>query len=1439
MKLKKQDKLLKNLLDFQIINIILLFHLFHIIILEDCEKEFPIKLSSGECVLQYCTKDDYESKECSINNTIIQTQFPNNIIIVGEISFRYLNFITFSNKDMVLETSSFPTSNKRIFYGLKKNGRYYFKKDNSEEETPFNYLIADIEEEGKYESINYNLKKNGKEYIISIGRLDSYTELFDFDANKIFSKKSNELFGYSLYNMRPNLIEIDKEDNTFIFPSIAYVDGVFSGIIFKFDLNINSNTISLSDRNNIVIKNCFGEIASCFFVKAIEVVICFYGCINDGKESYFILAYDDDLHEVAKHFFTPTGFNKDLYFYSIYFRENAGAFIYYQTISDVSHPVIFFKKLNQSKDSFIDYFSENNSIILDNRFTFNTNYMSNDLIKINDNKLGFFTSSNNFQTLYIIILYFNNGNSGKNMKIRYYSIEIYKLLNYKISDDIKGYMFNDFIILGTSYCFIETCNSKNAYNYSSTLMMIGYPNKEDYELNIINYLNSDGNNSIDNLIFDLAENMTIDNNIFGYIYNGTKIINVEKSGYIYLVSSISNNVINKNNNNMLVKDEKIKIEFENNLYNKSEYKLEYSYIVIEPEYYESKNYSVYTYPEEDDINDINLFNSQRKPYIGKSIYYKIILDEDLTINCGDPKCGLCLEKDKSCITYIQYTEVVTESENPLTEKRTEPKIEEKTEIKTELIDDKTEFNACSEDEIINNKCKNGKINDEQIKKIYENLQSEITGNNTNLIIKTENVIFQLLSLEENNNQNYIDDEISSIDLGECLNILKKITNNPLKILKIDYKSEDLTSTFVQYEVYDSTGGKISLSACSDVNIKINVPKILDDKTLNIVTNLENSGYNYSNKNDSFYNDICSTYTSEDGKDVLLSDRYEDIYTPINNMYICQPGCQFISYNTTAKKAECDCKVQQKEAITNLKDISFNKDKIVDAFVGVLKNSNFLVLKCYKLLLIFSKLILNYGFIIMSIILLLNLILMIIYCIKGKNKISELIKYFIKNKFEDLNINKKIQKSKKSQNNIINLKKKNNNPKINNKKIVNKIDNNIKKEENNKTLKDLISNKGKNNRKKKRANSLMIINNNNLNNVKIKKRRNSIRTKNNFPPKKKDKNNKIFINNNVYNINLQRSNKSINTNLPSRNSLRSSTNIKRKSLRSSTSIKRKSLRSSTSKRIINASKNNYNFELSKSKFSYSDNERLELEKKTQNLNECTTKQKKVILNDQEMDMLEYKKALEIDKRTYFQYYFSLLKKKHLILFAFYPNHDYNLVPLKISLFLLAFSLYFTMNGFFFSDETMHEIYEDNSSFNILIQIPIIIYSSCITSVINVILRQLSLSENNILSIKKEKDYLFAVKKSKNVLKCLLIKFFIYFLFSLLVLLFCWYFISCFCAVYSNTQKILITDSFISFGLSMLYPIGLNLLPGFFRIPALRAKNKDKECLYKISKIIAII
>ena len=220
-------------------------------------------------------------------------------------------------------------------------------------------------------------------------------------------------------------------------------------------------------------------------------------------------------------------------------------------------------------------------------------------------------------------------------------------------------------------------------------------------------------------------------------------------------------------------------------------------------------------------------------------------------------------------------------------------------------------------------------------------------------------------------------------------------------------------------------------------------------------------------------------------------------------------------------------------------------------------------------------------------------------------------------------------------------------------------------------------------------------------------------------------------------------------------------------------------------------------------------------------------------------MEYNKAIIYDKRVYFQYYWSLLKKKQLILFTFLPINDYNLVSLKIALFLLSFSLYFTINGFFFSDETMHKIHEDKGAFNIFFQIPQILYSSVISAAINMILKLLCLSEKNILDLKSEKDINNLGQKSKKTRQCLLIKFISFFIISSLLLLFFWYFISCFCAVYINTQDILIEDTFISFGLSMLYPFGLNLLPGFLRMPALRAKKKDKKCLYKISLLVALI
>ena len=151
--------------------------------------------------------------------------------------------------------------------------------------------------------------------------------------------------------------------------------------------------------------------------------------------------------------------------------------------------------------------------------------------------------------------------------------------------------------------------------------------------------------------------------------------------------------------------------------------------------------------------------------------------------------------------------------------------------------------------------------------------------------------------------------------------------------------------------------------------------------------------------------------------------------------------------------------------------------------------------------------------------------------------------------------------------------------------------------------------------------------------------------------------------------------------------------------------------------------------------------------------------------------------------------------------------------------------------------MHKIYIDKGAYNIVYRIPQILFSSVISSLIKLILKLFSLSEKNFIQLKRDKTITNIIEETKSVESHLRIKFLLFFILSSILMLFFWYFISTFCAVYTNTQLILFQDTILSFFASMIYPFGLNLLPGIFRIYALRDKNK--KCLYTIGSIIALI
>ena len=228
---------------------------------------------------------------------------------------------------------------------------------------------------------------------------------------------------------------------------------------------------------------------------------------------------------------------------------------------------------------------------------------------------------------------------------------------------------------------------------------------------------------------------------------------------------------------------------------------------------------------------------------------------------------------------------------------------------------------------------------------------------------------------------------------------------------------------------------------------------------------------------------------------------------------------------------------------------------------------------------------------------------------------------------------------------------------------------------------------------------------------------------------------------------------------------------------------------------------------------------------------------MLLNELEINTLSYDLAIKIDKRTYLEYYISLVKTQHDLLFPFY--NDYNAPIIKYDLFFINFSIAYTINALFFNDKTIHEIYKDKGSFNLEYQIAQIIYSSLISLLLNTIMKKLALLNDDILEIKREKNIDDIKEKEKSLFRKIMIKSLLFFVIGFLLLSFFWFYLAIFGEVYKNTQYYLLKDTLISFSLNWVYPLGIFFVPGIFRIRALSDEKKDKKYMYDFSKILQIL
>ena len=455
----------------------------------------------------------------------------NNVVNIESINDK-ISYIT-STKDengdiYLLVNTEDSSSNKRLIYIIRAN----YTQENK-------LLEIDSAYHNKYPTITL-INILNKTYIGAISYEAKSLEILDYIKSNTYYKEINTISNTYIskntftslkyYNNKDYIINayIDK-DNNFLIQKI-YVP----------NFDISSNDVKHIENN--VGQSLINSSVNFFeFDNYIE-------CLNINFEHLYTISIFNisDLDNVYQEVIDTTIINyQELYSKCIYFKNNVGAFIYF--IDEFNKPKLHFKKLviNNNTYQLNNYIDDINIITINSigAFSIKSNYIYNDFIKTSENNL-FYTSTDQELVIYVIIIRLLNDD--KNVLLSYYNIRITNdFYRFQIYKDLNLFSLNGLLGLGMTHFDLNLDETKT---YSSFLIFGNLNFSDNININISDNINifNEENKFVIN-IDKILEKVTINNNIFGYILTGIKIISYlnenELGFYIY---SNNNNKIEQN-----------------------------------------------------------------------------------------------------------------------------------------------------------------------------------------------------------------------------------------------------------------------------------------------------------------------------------------------------------------------------------------------------------------------------------------------------------------------------------------------------------------------------------------------------------------------------------------------------------------------------------------------------------------------------------------------------------------------------------------------------------------------------------------------------------------------------------------------------------------------------------------------------------------------------
>ena len=225
-----------------------------------------------------------------------------------------------------------------------------------------------------------------------------------------------------------------------------------------------------------------------------------------------------------------------------------------------------------------------------------------------------------------------------------------------------------------------------------------------------------------------------------------------------------------------------------------------------------------------------------------------------------------------------------------------------------------------------------------------------------------------------------------------------------------------------------------------------------------------------------------------------------------------------------------------------------------------------------------------------------------------------------------------------------------------------------------------------------------------------------------------------------------------------------------------------------------------------------------------------------------DEMEYEKAKNEDKRNFCKIYNDILLNKHILLNIIYEEDKYKPRTVKLIIYLLSIDLYFVINGLFYSESYISQLYKSKEKERFFTFVPRsitrFIYSYIVIIIVNFLINFIIINGNKIKNIinKKENNDNNKVIIRGEICKILFKierSIIIFFLVNYFIMIISWYYITCFNNVYSNTKIEWIKSSIFIILIMQLEPFVYTLGITFLRYISIHCSC---EKMYKFTSSV---